>query len=61
MALGILTTDIPNFILKIANDTNGCYNILICGDFKSRIGNEKDYVIFIDETGQALLILFLYY
>ena len=37
---------ITNFILKIANDTNDCYNILICGDFNSRIGNEKDYVIF---------------
>ena len=37
---------ITNFILRIANDTNDCYNILICGDFNSRIGNEKDYAIF---------------
>ena len=37
---------ITNFILKIANETNDSYNILICGDFNSRIGNEKDYVIF---------------
>ena len=32
---------ITNFILKIAND---CYNILISGDFNSRIGNEKNVI-----------------
>lgn len=37
---------ITNYIIKIANDTNDNYNILICGDFNSRIGNESDYVIF---------------
>ena len=37
---------ISNFIIKIANETNDCYNLLICGDFNSRIGAEKDYVVF---------------
>ncbi|MCG8047977.1 MAG: hypothetical protein JAY66_20205 [Candidatus Thiodiazotropha taylori] len=37
---------ISNFILKVANECNDCYNVLICGDLNSRIGNEKDYVVF---------------
>ena len=37
---------ISNYVTKIANDTNDCYYLLICGDLNSRVGNEKDYVIF---------------
>ena len=46
---------ISNFIIKIANDTNDCYNVLICGDFNSRIGNERDYVIF-DNTANINIL-----
>ena len=37
---------ISNYVTKISNDTNDCYNLLITGDLNSRVGNEKDYVIF---------------
>ena len=37
---------ISDFIVKIANDTHNCYNILICGDFNSRTGTENDFVVF---------------
>lgn len=46
---------ITNYIIKIANDTNENYNILICGDFNSRIGNEKDYVIFDNDANIDIL------
>ena len=37
---------ISNFIIKIANKTNDSYNLLICGDFNCRTGNEQDFVFF---------------
>ena len=37
---------ISDFIVQLANETNNCYNILICGDFNSRTGSEHDFVIF---------------
>lgn len=46
---------ITNYIIKIANDTNDNYNILICGDFNSRIGNENDYVIFDNDANIDIL------
>lgn len=46
---------ITNFIFKIVNDTNDNYNILICGDFNSRVGNEHDYVIFDNDTNIDIL------
>ena len=46
---------ITNYIIKIANDTNENYKILICGDFNSRIGNEKDYVIFDNDANIDIL------
>ena len=46
---------ISNFIIKIANDTNDCYNVLICGDFNSRVGNEKNYVIFDNDANMDIL------
>ena len=48
---------ITNSIIKIANDTNNCYNVLICGDFNSRIGNQKDYVIFDNDVNIDILPL----
>ena len=42
---------IPNYIIKIANDTNDCYNILI----NSRVGNEKDYVVFDNDANIEIL------
>ena len=44
-----------NYIIKIANDTNDCYNILICGDLNSRVGNEKDYVVFDNDANIEIL------
>ena len=46
---------ISNYIIKIANDTNDCYNILICGDLNSRVGNEKDYVVFDNDANIIIL------
>ena len=46
---------ISNYIIKIANDTNDCYNILICGDLNSRFGNEKDYVVFDNDANIEIL------
>ena len=48
---------ITNFIIKIANDTNNCYNVLICGDFNRRIGYQKDYVIFDNDANIDILPL----
>ena len=36
---------ISDFIVKIANDTENCYNIMICRDMNSRVGNDHDLVI----------------
>ena len=46
---------ISNYILKIANDTNDCFNVMICGDFNSRIGNERDYVMFDNDVNIDIL------
>ena len=46
---------ISNYILKISNDTDGCYNLLVCGDFNSRTGNEGDYVFFDNDTNIDIL------
>ena len=46
---------ISNYILKIANDTHDCYNLLLCGDFNARTGNERDYVIFDNDANIDIL------
>ena len=48
---------ISNYILKIANDTNDCYNLLLSGDFISRTGTEKDYVMFDNDVNIDTCIL----
>lgn len=45
---------ISDFIVGIADATENCYNILICGDFNSRVGVEHDFVI-LDNTNNDYL------
>ena len=37
---------ISEYILQIANKTKYQYSLLICGDFNSRTGIERDFVNF---------------
>ena len=46
---------ISNYILKIANDTNDCFNLLLCGDFNGRTGNERDHVMFDNDVNIDIL------
>ena len=43
--------------LELHPDHPDCYNVLICGDFNSRIGNQKDYVIFDNDANIDILSL----
>ena len=45
---------ISEYIVKIANDTGSCYNILICGDLNSRTGTEPDFVILDNSNNDVL-------
>lgn len=45
---------ISDFIVQIANDTNNCYNIAICGDLNSRVGTEQDFVIYDNRKNDLL-------
>ena len=45
---------ISEYIVKIANDTRNCYNILICGDLNSRTGTEHDFVILDNSNNDVL-------
>ena len=45
---------ISDYIVDIANYTENCYNILICGDFNSRTGTEHDFVI-LDNSNNDML------
>ena len=45
---------ISEYIVKIANDTRNCYNILICGDLNSRTGTDHDFVILDNSNNDVL-------
>lgn len=45
---------ISEYIVKIANDTDNCYNIMICGDLNSRVGTEPDFVILDNSRNDVL-------
>ena len=45
---------ISEYIVKIANDTDNFYNILICGDLNSRVGTEPDFVILDNSRNDVL-------
>ena len=45
---------ISEYIIKIANDTGNCYNILICRDLNSRTGIEHDFVILDNSNNDVL-------
>ena len=45
---------ISEYIVKIANDTGNCYNILIFGDLNIRTGTEHDFVILDNSNNDVL-------